>query len=93
MKRHYEGEGFSSQEEETEEEAQEEKKVSASNYEYSPTFVLIKEYDDMDFEKSRYYSLTRIKNTNKVNWTECKHHLRYKTHPRMNRICNLLLWK
>jgi hypothetical protein len=74
-------------EEETEEAAQEEKEVSASLYENSATFVLIKEYDDIaDFEKSRYPSLTRIKNTNKVNCTECKHHINYKTHPMMYRI-------
>jgi hypothetical protein len=84
MKRHYEGEGFSFHEEETEVEAQEEKEVSASLYENSATFVLIKEYDDIaDFEKSRYSSLTRIKNKNKVNCTECKHHINYETHPMM----------
>jgi hypothetical protein len=45
MKRHYEGENFPSHEEE---EAQEEKDVSASDYEYSPTYVLIKKYEDVN---------------------------------------------
>jgi tetratricopeptide (TPR) repeat protein len=71
-------------EEETEKAAQEEKEVSASLRKFG-YFCPDEEYDDIaDFEKSRYSSLTRIKNTNKVNCTEC--HINYKTHPMMYRI-------